>query len=101
MTFKTNYSIMEVEFQSEVKRVVYDDPCVEPQCELGLKDPGRFSMYNLVAQLSGKAALHQFKKGDLVAVELNFSRRQKDGEFVNQISVHDIKLVKELDPVWL
>lgn len=101
MTFKSNYSIMEVEFQSDVKRVVFSDPCVEPQCELGLKDPGRFSMYNLVAQLSGKAALHQFKKGDLVAVELNFCRCQKDGEFVNQISVHDIKLVKELDPICL
>ena len=100
-----NYLIMEVESQSKVKRVDVCDETghigYEPQSTLELKEPGRFSTYNMVATLSGKAALHQFKKGDLVAVKLMCWKYKKKGEFVNHISITDIKLVKELDHLFL
>ena len=96
---------MEVESQSKVKRVdVCDETShigYEPQSTLELKEPGRFSIFNLVATLSGKAALHQFKKGDLVAVKLRCWKYKKKGELVNHISITDIKLVKELDYLFL
>ncbi len=100
-----NYLIMEVEKQSKVKRVdICDDNDhygFEPQAELELKEPGRFSMERLTGTLTGKAALHQFKKGDLVAVRLNHWGYRKKGEFVNHIRIKDIKLVKELDHLFL
>ena len=96
---------MEVEKQSKVERVdICDDTRhygFEPQCRLKIKEPGRFSMDTLSATLSGKAALHQFKKGDLVAVKLRFWGYKEKGEFVNHIHIEDIKLVKELDHLFL
>ena len=97
-----DYLILEVEKQGKLKRVDVSDETshigYEPQSTLELKEPGRFSTYNMVATLSGKAALHQFKKGDLVAVNL---RCWKKGELVNHICISDIKLVKELDHLFL
>ena len=100
-----NYLLMEVAHQSKVERVdICDDTHhygFEPQCRLELKEPGRFSIDRLEGTLSGKAALHQFKKGDLVAVNLEFWGHKKKGEFVNHIRIKDIKLVKELDHLFL
>ena len=99
-----NYLIMEVEKQGKVKRVNICDGThsgYEPQCTLELKDPVRFSLNCLVGTLSGKAALHQFKKGDLVAVKLWIWKYKHHGEFVNHIHIKDIKLVKELDHLFL
>ena len=101
MINSNNYLLMEVEKQSKVERVeVREDDFLmgyEPQCRLEIKEPGWFSMNTLSATLSGKAALHQFKKGDLVAVKLWFSGYKDKGEFVNHIRIEDIKLVKDLD----
>lgn len=99
-----NHLIMEVEKQGKVKRVNICDGAhsgYEPQCTMELKDPGRFSLNSLVGTLSGKAALHQFKKGDLVAVKLWIWKYKHHGEFVNHIYIKDIKLVKELDHLFL
>ena len=99
-----NHLIMEVEKQGKVKRVNICDGThsgYEPQCTMELKDPGRFSLNSLVGTLSGKAALHQFKKGDLVAVKLWIWKYKHHGEFVNHIYIKDIKLVKELDQLFL
>ena len=99
-----NYLIMEVEKQGKVKRVHICDGThsgYEPQCTMELKDPGRFSLNILVGTLSGKAALHPFKKGDLVAVKLWIWKYKHHGEFVNHIHIKDIKLVKELDHLFL
>jgi hypothetical protein len=99
-----NHLIMEVEKQGKVKRVNSCDGThsgYEPQCTMELKDPGRFSLNSLVGTLSGKAALHQFKKGDLVAVKLWIWKYKHHGEFVNHIYIKDIKLVKELDHLFL
>ena len=99
-----NYLIMEVEKQGKVKRVNICDGThsgYEPQCTMELKDPVRFSLNSLVGTLSGKAALHQFKKGDLVAVKLWIWKYKHHGEFVNHIHIKDIKLVKELNHLFL
>ena len=100
-----NYLIMEVEEQSEVKREELCDETghigYEPQCTLELKDPGRFSLNSFVATVSGKAALHPFKKGDLIAVKLWIWKYKHHGEFVNHIHIKDIKLVKELNHLFL
>lgn len=100
-----SYLIMEVEKQGKVKRVELRDETghigYEPQCTLELKDPVRFSLNCLAGTLSGKAALHQFKKGDLVAVKLWIWKYKHHGEFVNHIHIKDIKLVKELDHLFL
>ena len=100
-----NFSIWEVESQSNVERVdICDDESTygyEPQCNLCLKEPDRFSINSLVARLCGKAALHQFKKGDLVAVRLQYWRVKKNNEYVTRITIEDIKLVKELKKLWL
>ena len=60
-----------------------------------------FPSERLVGTLSGKAALHQFKKGDLVAVSLNYRGYKKVGDFVNHIFISDIKLVSDLDYLYL
>ena len=96
---------MEVKKQGKVKRVDVSDETgligFELQSTLELKEPGLLSTTNLVATLSGKPALYQFKKGDLVAVNLNCHQYNKNGEFINHISITDIKLVKELDYLFL
>lgn len=96
---------MEVENQSKVENVEVSEDNVhlgyEPQSELELKEAGRFSIERLVGTLSGKAALHQFKKGDLVAVNISHWGYKKDGEYVNHIRIQDIKLIKELDHLFL
>ena len=98
------YSIWEVESQSKVERVDINDGEAtygfEPQCDLCLKEPDIFSINNLVARLCGKAALHQFKKGDLVAVQLRYGRVKKKNEYVTGITIKNIKLVKELKNVF-
>ena len=102
--FSNSYLIMEVEKQGKVKRVNICDGThsgYEPQCTMELKDPGRFSLNSFVATVSGKAALHPFKKGDLVAVKLWIMKIKHDGELVNRIYIEDIKLVKELDHLFL
>ena len=101
----SNFSLWEVENQSQVKRFDICDETdhygYEPQATIGLKDPGRFSKNHLVATLHGKHALHQFKEGDIVAVQLRFSKYKKHGDWVNHISVDDIRLVKDLDYLFL
>ena len=96
---------MEVENKSKVKNSeVREDNVLlgyEPVSDLELKEPGRFSIERLIGTLSGKAALHPFKKGDIVAVNLNHWGYKKDGKFVNHIYINDIKLVKELDNLIL
>lgn len=105
MLESNNYLLMKVVHQSRVKRVDICDETshigYEPQCKLELKGPGRFSIDSLEGKLSGKAALHQFKEGDLVAVKLEFWGHKEKGEFVNHIRIKDIKLVKELDYLFL
>lgn len=100
-----NYLLMEVADQSAVKNIdVREDNFhmgFEPQSELELKEPGEFSVERLVGTLSGKAALHQFKKGDLVAVNLKHWGYKKNDEFINRIYIDDIKLVKDLDYLYL
>ena len=99
------YYIFKVARQNEVK---IEDVCdetghigYEPQSELELKEPGRFSIGRLVGILQGKAALHKFKEGELVAVKLNLWGYNKNGEIVNRIYIDDIKLVRELDHQFL
>lgn len=102
---QSNFSLWEVENQSQVKRVDIGDKTnhygFEPQATIELKDPDIFSMNRLVATLKGKLALHQFKKGDIVAVQLRFNRYKKHGEWVNDINIEDIKLVKDLSHLFL
>ena len=99
------YLIMEVAHQSKVKNInVCEDDIhmgYEPQSKLELKEPGKFSIEKLVGTLCGKAALHQFKRGDIVAVSLGHRGYNKNGELINHIIIEDIKLVKELDYLYL
>ena len=101
----SNYLIMEVAHQSKVENVDVCEDNVhmgfEPQSELELIAPDSYPKERLVGTLSGKAALHQFKKGDKVAVCLSHRGYKKDGELVNRIHIDDIKLVKELDYLFL
>lgn len=99
------YSLMKVARQSEVK---VEDVCdetghigYEPQSELELKEPGRFSLERLIGILEGKAALHKFKEGDLVAVKLKHWGYIFNDEIINRIYIDDIKLVRELDHQFL
>ncbi len=100
-----NQFFFQVEGQSEIERVEMSDDTnhygYEPQAMLELKEPGRFSLDHLFAKLKGKAALHPFKKWDLVAVQLRFHGYHKDGNYVNNIVIDDIKLVKDLDYQYL
>lgn len=100
-----DYLIMEVEKQGRVKNVeVREDNVLmgyEPQCDLELEEPNSFPKERLVATLCGKPALHQFKKGDQVAVRLNHLGYRENGELINHIRIEDIKLVKELDNLYL
>lgn len=102
---KETFFVYEVLGQSNVKRISFTDEngekCSYPEAQLELKQPGKFSVDNLTAKLWGKAALHPFKKGDLVAVQLRFHGYHKDGNYVNNIVVYDIKLVKDLDYQYL
>ena len=95
-----NFSLWEVEDQSEVERVNCSDGEIdygfEPQCMLMLKSPGRFSVEKIAGRLHGKAALHQFKKGDLVTVKLRFWGWKVNHDYVNNVTIDDIKLVKNL-----
>lgn len=99
------YSHWEIENQSQIKRVDVSDGSnhygFEPEATLKLKEPGRFSMNSLVATLKGKHALHQFKKGDIVAVQLRFNTYKKHGKWINDISIQDIKIVKDLSHLFL
>lgn len=96
---------MEVAHQSKIKNVDICEDDVhmgyEPQSELELIEPGKFSREKLVGTVCGKAALHQFKKGDLVAVSLRHRGYYENGKLVNRICIDDIKLVKELDYLFL
>ena len=100
-----NYSHWEIENQSKVERVDVSDETnhygYEPEATLTLKEPGRFSRNRLVATLKGKLALHEFKVGSIVAVQLRFDTYKKHGELVNHISIEDIKLVKNLSHLFL
>lgn len=97
--------IWEVESQSTVKRVAYSDEETdygyEPQCTLVLKEPGRFYLNTLAATLHGEAALHQFNKGDLVAVKLRFEKKECNNEYLNRVTIEEIVLVKKLKKAWL
>ena len=99
------YDLYEVEGLSNVKRVDFIDEDGEKRCypeaQLELKRPGRFSVDHLTATLWGKAALHPFKKGDLVAVQLSFGGYRKGDDFVNTVTVDDIKIIKDLDRQYL
>lgn len=100
-----NYLLMEVAHQGKIKSVnISDDGShygYEPQSTLELKEPGRWSLESLAATLHGEAALHPFKEGDLVAVCLKTSTRMKNGEYMNHIDIEDIKLVKQLEHLFL
>lgn len=102
---KETFFVYEVLGQSKIERVEMSDDKnhygYEPQAMLELKEPGRFALDHLFAKLKGKAALHPFKKGDLVAVRLDFWSYRKDGNYVNDIVIDDIKLVKDLDYQYL
>lgn len=105
MFYPNTYFIMKVAHQSKVTNV---DVCendihmgYEPQSELELIEPGKFSIEKLVGTLCGKAALHQFKKGDLVAVSIRHRGYNKNGELINRIIIEDIKFVKDLDYLFL
>ena len=99
------YFFCQVEGQSEIERVEMSDDTnhygYEPQSIVELKGTGRFALDHLFAKLKGKAALHPFKKGDLVAVRLDFWGYRKDSNYVNDIVIADIKLVKDLDYQYL
>ena len=96
---------MEVKKQSLVKNVVVREDNFlmgyEPQSDLELEEPESYPRERLTATLCGKPALHQFKKGDIVAVRLNHLGYRDNDEFVNRIIIEDIKLVKELDQLYL
>lgn len=100
-----DYSILEVVKKSKIVSVKVCEAdnriSYQPQAELELKEPGRFSVTRLVGILSGKATLYPFKEGDLVAVNLKLWGHRNNGEFVNRIFIDDIKLVKELDYLYL
>lgn len=99
------YSFWQVENQSQVKRVDICDETnhygYESQATLTLKGPGRLSRNRLVATLEGKLALHEFKVGSIVAVQLRFDTYKKHGKLVNHIRIVDIKLVKDLSHLFL
>ncbi len=99
------YYIMRVEKQTRVENVEINDGetnyGVEPTSVLLLKDIGMFPIYHIAAELHGKKALYRFKKDDLVAVSLSVQRVKKNGEFTNYVSVNDIKLVQEPEPIIL
>ncbi len=99
------YFVYKVLGLSKVKRVDFIDEEGEKRCypeaDLELKGPEMFSVNHLTAKLWGKAALHPFKKGDLVAVQLSFGGYHKGEDFVNDITVDDIKLVRDLDKQYL
>ena len=103
--FNNFYSLFEVEGLGKIKRVDFIDQdgekCNYPEAQLELKRPGRFSVDHLTATLWGKAALHPFKKGDLVAVQLRFGGYRKGDDFINDIVIDDIKLMKDLDRQYL
>ncbi len=94
------YLIMEVEEQTRVECIDCNDGVIdygyEPQCVLLLKKPGRFSSDSIAVKLQGKAALHHFKKGDMVAVSLGFWKTKNDHEYSTRVTIDDIKLVKEI-----
>jgi hypothetical protein len=100
-----SYLLMEVIDQSKIRSVEISENNLhfgyEPQSDLELKEPEEVGVERLIGTLRGKAALHQFKKGDLVAVNLSYRGYKEDGEFVNHIIINDIKLVKELDYLFL
>ena len=100
-----NYLIMEVAHQSKVVNVDVCEDNVhmgfEPQSELELTDTDCYPKERLVGTLFGKAALHQFKKGDKVAVCLSHRGYKKDGELINRIHIDDIWLINELDYLYL
>lgn len=100
-----SYLLMEVIDQSKIRSVEISENNLhfgyEPQSNLELKEPGECSTERLIGTLRGKAALYQFKKGDLVVVNLSHRGYKEDVEFVNHIIINDIKLVKELDYLFL
>lgn len=100
-----DFSLWEVEDQTEVERVGCSEGEIdygfEPQSVLILKSPGRFSLEKIAGRLHGKAALHQFKKGDLVIVKLRFWSWKTDHDYVNNVTINDIKLVKNLKDILL
>ena len=102
---ENSFFIYEVLGLSNVKRVDFIDEDGEKRCypeaQLELKQPGKFSLNNFTATLWGKAALHPFKKGDLVAVQLSFGGYRKGDEFINDIVIDEIKIVKDLDRQYL
>lgn len=105
MTDNKEFSLWEVEDQTEVERVDCsygeNDYGYEPQCMLMLKSPGRFSTEKITGSLHGKAALHQFKKGDLVTVKFRFWSWKTNHDYVNTVTINDIKLVKNLRDISL
>ena len=103
--FKNFYYVFEVVAKNDLKSVeVYEDDFFmgfEPRATMEFKIPGKFSPERLVGRLHGHAALHPFKKGDLVAVSLSFRGYGKGDDFVNDIVIDEIKLVKDLDHQYL
>ena len=105
MENRNYFSIWEVEYQSNVERVHINDDKIDygydPQCNLELKEPGRFSLNSLVGRLHGKMALHQFKKGDLVAVSLIYTKVKSHHEYITRITIEDIKIVKNVNDIYI
>ena len=92
--------LMKVEKLERVKSV---EICIgdnhisyEPQCSIHLREPGRCSVHRFVATLIGDDALYPFKKGDWVEIHPIFWKYKKNGKWVNQILINNIKLVNDL-----
>jgi len=68
----------------------------EPHCSIHLREPGRCSVHRFVGTLIGNDALYPFKKGDWVKINPIFWKYKKNGKWVNQILINNIKLVNDL-----
>lgn len=101
---RNQFFILEVEKQTPVESVEVNDGYesgFEPRSVLMLKAPEIFSYDSFAAMLQGEAALHRFKKGDLVAVKLRFQAAKKNHEYYTQVVIEDIKLVKNTKPIYV
>lgn len=98
-----HFFILELENQSGLEFKEFCDAVgvcsVEPLKVLFLKEPNGFGFAEeeLEVIVMGKKALYNFKKGDLLAVSLKFSRINEDGHSVNKCFLDDVKLVHNLN----
>lgn len=100
-----NALLLQIDYQGEIKSEVICDEknrkSVLTSCELHFKDAGRFAPNQIVATLTGKQVLYPYKKGDLVLVEFNSTAVMRNGEWLNNLYVSDIKLINKLNDVTI